>query len=357
MGLLRLVLALSVVIAHTSPWFGFDFFGNGVMAVESFFIISGFYMALVLDTRYRGNLKNFYLNRFIRLYPLYLIMLSVYLLGSCGYWLVAGHPLGALAVWRETHHLGIMTLAAFGNATMLGCDILELLSRTTGITPPPGGLVFIGPTWSLSVEIIFYALVPLVMRLSVRMIAVVIAGALALRYLIYVQTGSEWSHWLYYFAPATWALFGLGIGGYFVWKHLRGKKWFSTSAQKHGWTCAVALSLFILCYDRLGWMAFQDWRYYLMFTLAVPFVFEGLKKDRADSAIAEWSYPLYLAHAVVLSLYAPFRHFIPDDLKVHVVLVASAVLVLLCLKIDAKIQKKFKRPTAPLISTARLPSP
>ena len=48
MGLLRLILAISVVIWHSSPIFGISLVG-GQAAVQAFYIISGFYMALILN--------------------------------------------------------------------------------------------------------------------------------------------------------------------------------------------------------------------------------------------------------------------------------------------------------------------
>ena len=50
-GKLRLILAMSVVIVHTSPLFGLTLVG-GRGAVECFFVISGFYMSLVMRTKY-----------------------------------------------------------------------------------------------------------------------------------------------------------------------------------------------------------------------------------------------------------------------------------------------------------------
>jgi peptidoglycan/LPS O-acetylase OafA/YrhL len=47
MGILRLILAIAVVIAHSSYFFSFKFTG-GIVAVETFFIISGFYMTMIL---------------------------------------------------------------------------------------------------------------------------------------------------------------------------------------------------------------------------------------------------------------------------------------------------------------------
>jgi len=60
MGLLRLILAISVVLAHTSYIFGFGLVG-GQAAVQAFYIISGFYMALVLNEKYIGENRSYYL--------------------------------------------------------------------------------------------------------------------------------------------------------------------------------------------------------------------------------------------------------------------------------------------------------
>ena len=47
MGLIRLLLALSVVVSHTGN--SFKILTNGSECVQLFFIISGFYMFLILD--------------------------------------------------------------------------------------------------------------------------------------------------------------------------------------------------------------------------------------------------------------------------------------------------------------------
>ena len=69
MGLLRTILALLVVGSHLHA------FGGGFFAVKAFFIISGFYLALVIDTRYYAlPVSSFYVSRFLRLLPLYWVV-------------------------------------------------------------------------------------------------------------------------------------------------------------------------------------------------------------------------------------------------------------------------------------------
>ena len=65
MGLLRLFLAICVLLQHSGSSFLRNGSINGAMAVESFFIISGFYISMILDSKYIGikNYKLFITNR------------------------------------------------------------------------------------------------------------------------------------------------------------------------------------------------------------------------------------------------------------------------------------------------------
>src|SRR5258708_29799955 len=75
MGILRLLFAISVVIHHEGSLWGYRLI-SADMAVRSFFIISGFYMALILREKYpSGNYRLFITNRFLRIYPLYWVVL------------------------------------------------------------------------------------------------------------------------------------------------------------------------------------------------------------------------------------------------------------------------------------------
>src|SRR5450759_4624800 len=77
MGIIRVLLALSVVAAHFGGIWNLRFVG-GQVAVQSFYIISGFYMSLILNEKYVGKNKSYKLfitNRFLRLYPIYWLSL------------------------------------------------------------------------------------------------------------------------------------------------------------------------------------------------------------------------------------------------------------------------------------------
>lgn len=70
MGLIRVLLALFVVFEHSNA-FEIIKLPGGELAVKVFFIISGFYMTLILSTKYvgRGSYSLFISNRFFEIIP------------------------------------------------------------------------------------------------------------------------------------------------------------------------------------------------------------------------------------------------------------------------------------------------
>jgi peptidoglycan/LPS O-acetylase OafA/YrhL len=104
MGFLRFILAITVVIAHSSPIFGFTFVG-GQIAVQSFYMISGFYMTLILNEKYVGtnsSYKLFISNRFLRLYPIYGMVLLLTIVSSVIVSIYTnGNNLGKFGIYAE----------------------------------------------------------------------------------------------------------------------------------------------------------------------------------------------------------------------------------------------------------------
>ncbi len=62
-----------------------------------------------------------------------------------------------------------------------------------------------------------------------------------------------------------------------------------------------------------------------------------------DRSVGEYSYSIYLCHTVILSLWAPLRHFIPETLKIYILILMCLVLCTFVIKIDEKIQFSLRR--------------
>ena len=122
MGIIRLLLALSVVGGHLIIphfWSG----TGGKIAVEAFFMISGFYMCLVLDKTYRHGVRHFYFNRALRLFPIYWVVAGASLCFS-----LATHP--PCIEQFQSLPTFTKTLLAVTNFTLFGQDWVMFLGPT-----------------------------------------------------------------------------------------------------------------------------------------------------------------------------------------------------------------------------------
>src|ERR1700759_2448929 len=131
MGLIRILLALAVVAGHCGAVWKFYMVG-GKVAVQSFFIISGFYMSLILNEKYIGKNKSYKLfisNRLLRLYPVYWAVLTCTLLTCIGIAIVSkGHYLtkfdGYMHVQPNFFSFGYMILT---NIFIFGQDVVMFM--------------------------------------------------------------------------------------------------------------------------------------------------------------------------------------------------------------------------------------
>jgi len=182
MGLLRILLALCVVVTH-APSSLKGYFLSGAVSVQAFFIISGFYMALVLDRKYNfeGATIIFYQQRYLRLAPMYWVTLVVTLIAAGMHGLAVHRLSGAIQAWfSEAPKMAPLTLATLlaTQLTLCGIDALMFLKLAgnplhLSFTPsfqtealPAAQFLVVPQAWSLSIEILFYILAPFVLRRS-----------------------------------------------------------------------------------------------------------------------------------------------------------------------------------------------
>ena len=165
---LRFLAAFAVFIAHIpGHWQEYDF-GKapiGAAGVSFFFVLSGFILAYVYVPRFEKSssgkfpIKEFYLRRVARIWPLHLVTLLIALLGVMGW----------QAFWKQDH-----TLAK---------SVLNIFLLQAWVPNHKWGYFLNGPAWSLSVEVFFYAVFPLfliggVKRFVLKYLTVVLATIL-----------------------------------------------------------------------------------------------------------------------------------------------------------------------------------
>ena len=213
MGFLRTLLALSVVLDHLGGG-NADHLVGGRLAVQLFYVISGFLISYVLTAtdHYQGAVGKFYANRFLRLFPIYLAVAAMTLLA---------HALSGGAFFRFYDALPFSAelFLVLSNIFIMGQDWLMFFgiehsalaftgSFARSEVPLYQGLL-VPQAWTLGVEMSFYLVAPFILGSPRRLLAL-LAASLALRGML-IATGIGLSDpWTYRFFPTELALFLIG---------------------------------------------------------------------------------------------------------------------------------------------------
>lgn len=309
MGTIRFLLAGSVVLAHSTSFFGIRLTG-GRTAVECFFVISGFYMAMVLEGKYskvsRGPWRTFVLARLYRLFPMYLVIVALTVVAAgAGVPIYVGGGTQDLA-GIVSLDLGAAALAVFSNTFVLGQDAFMWLGGTADGTltwtshfydePLPAYRFLAVPqAWSVSLELMFYMAAPWLARRRVRTLIVIVVGSLACRGLL-LAAGYANDPWSYRFFPSELSLFLAGMIAYKVCRSRRPSGIWTSSALPLG----VAASL--VAFQGAGANQFAMLLFPFAFAAVVPALFQCTRESRVDRWIGDLSYPLYLVHILVLAV-------------------------------------------------------
>lgn len=344
MGILRVILAVAVLSAHAGPLFGLNLLRDSALtAVESFFIISGFYMALVLHDRYQNRLPDFYFNRFLRIFPAYWITLIGTTAISLIYWLVSGHPLGFLASWIQDFPTLQRLAAGFSNLTVFGTDLILAWSHHPGTTSPlPDRLIAHTAMWSVAVELLFYACAPWFMRLRPRSFAWLLALAIACRVGLQNAYPDEYVQWVSRLPFGNLCLFLGGMASFKVYARLQQRPWFTRWSPWFGWSGIGLLVALILGFEHQSIIALMSPVYYGLFVAILPFAFAATRYNDTDQKIGTWSYPIYLTHGTAMAVMPPLRHFIDMTYFTYFVLLFTLVFSGMLIAADARIQGRFK---------------
>lgn len=330
MGLLRLFLALSVIAGHSGATiFGFKGIEAGY-AVNFFFIISGFYMAMVLNEKYRTTSPiAFYKSRALRLFPTYYIGLTIALAVS----------FGTISTLYSDLTDKSKIFYILQNIFMFGQDLSYLLcaNNNSGICVSPVELTINPPAWSLAVELGFYLIAPFVLKSEKKVFSFITFGC---AYLIAVNNMnfplSDIKHlapvgigaFNYYFYPASFIFFGCGAMAYHMSKR---------TVEPHYWAAISIVLMLSFAADTV-----MPFWHLLLISLAIPVLFKYTARNKLDRFVGELSYPAYILHFPILVCLRPFAQTHPGYFSIlslgsWVAIASCSIGLLIYLFIEKKI--------------------
>jgi len=375
MGVIRLILALVVLIFHC-PEGVIPRFLHPALAVQCFYAISGFLMQLVIQ-RYQQSggqywYMAFYKSRAFRLLPLYWIF-AFLMIVFCNN--------GVLGGFSSIGNIQGILIYCVTNIVILGQDILRLVyydldshqfhilpafteDMKVVLTPHTifgSAFTVMGQSWTLSVEMWFYLLVPFLLLRRIEVLIGII-GLSILSRCVWAHYGYTHHTFMYGIIMNEIAIFlsgALAARFYRYWledgKILRLLSRY-TSERQAQWLVKslgfIALPLLIEYYYE-GWNYFPSggswdsgllnvpykwWAVILFTVLSLPFLFYSMSRLKIDRFIGDLSYPVYISHFFIISLLEK-TSLSKEMLVVYTMLLSITVSIIMIYTVERPLDK------------------
>lgn len=294
-----MVLFFHLLEAHATSHFD-QIINHGYLAVDFFFILSGFVIGYAYDDRWKGmSLKAFFTRRLIRLQPM--IVIGV-LIGGVLFYFGTGENVGQTSI-------GMLLICVVAGCLLLPLPLSMDIRGWTEMYPVNG------PQWSLFFEYIANILYALVFRRfskGVLSICVFLAGCLTIHFLFNSAHGDVVGGW-------DLTVNGIYIGMTrllypFLAGLLLARLNLSIRIPQAFWVCTVMIVL-LLAMPRFGsestlWMnaLYECVCILLLFPLIVILgssqkTLNGGAADAVCALLGRISYPLYLVHYPFVYMY------------------------------------------------------
>lgn len=278
---MRGVAAVLVAIHHFDDFFGHDAVPSGYLAVDLFFVLSGFVIANAYDKRFARGMTawQFMLIRVVRLFPLYLL----------------GTLLGVASAWTAwIFGQGGLSTAALVVATVTSLFMLPSPTWKEMMVLMPINI----PGWSLFFEMVANLVYAVVWRhLSIKIVLIIMVASAGGLVLAMAQHGSGnvgpvWSTFFGGFPRVAFSFFA----GVVMFMMLRNRD------RRATWTAyLMPLALIVLFLVHPGSGPFR----YLfdlvcVFVLFPLLVYAGIRSEppaaQLFSFLGRISYPIYVLH-------------------------------------------------------------
>lgn len=345
MGSIRTLYALAVVFAHSWPY-GMVSVG-GKNAVQLFYIISGFLISYVLlESNSYGDLRSFYINRYLRLYPTYCFVAVITFI----FYLTIKNPV-FFGIYKTAPNLAD-ALLIITNLTLFGQDLVMFSGvvhnefafvsdyNATDVVLYKGLLV--PQAWSLGIELMFYLIAPFLLPRR-KLIFLMLGIAFAIRaYLVLVGLHYK-DPWTYRFFPAEISFFLLGALSHQLLLPLY-KTYFKRRLNVLV-ICATCFLIFLSCafpYIPVKSM-YKSAVFFSVFIFFLPFAFIFQGKYRVDNWVGNLSYPIYIGHMLIFWIISYISEIYGYTNKVVISLSCVVISIVFAIFLNKYIGSPFER--------------
>lgn len=294
----RFIAALAVFLSHL----GSSLFREGYIGVSFFFVLSGFILAYNyhsrLDTLDASKVKSFYLARIARIYPIHVLTLLI-----------------AIPLVISSLSDNLIT-----NVTKFVSNLLLL----QGFIPYEDFYFsFNNPSWSLSAEMFFYVLFPILIfwmlriKSSLKLIMLILVSWVTSIAIVSIFKDSSFQHWLFYVFP-LFRLFDFIIGIALGLLFIKYKTKFSHFGNTNFEIISLLLLMTAIIFHPYIHQAFRWGTYYIPFMSLVIFVFafqKGLISKILSNKylvyLGEISFSFYMIHKLIIRYIQKFVGWTP----------------------------------------------
>lgn len=346
---LRGVAALIVIVCHVFELYPSTATPHGFLAVDFFFILSGFVIGYAYDSRWdRMTVGGFFKRRLIRLHPM---VIFAAVLGAVTFLLQGG------VKWDGSHvGFGWVMLAML----MTMCMIPSSPGMQTEVRGNGEIFPLNGPSWSLFFEYIGNILYALLLRklpkLGLAVLAVITGGLLAW---ISISNGCIEQGWTMarggFWAGLVRMLFPYTMGMLMA-------RVFRPMKIKGAFPLASLILILATCFPTLGGAAWHNGLYEVLCVILVfpAIVWMGASDQNISAGtkkvcrfLGDLSYPLYIIHYPLFYLYYAYIGFDGSGVSIPIgeawpvaigVSALSILLAWLCMRFyDMPLRKRLSR--------------
>ena len=338
MGSLRFILALAVLLSHAGSTYVLI---GGRLAVHLFYVISGFLISYILiEKKAYSKISNFYINRYLRLYPIYFVVAILTLLaitlGSFG--VIEKYP---YFEFTKNAPFSANLLLIFSNITLFFQDLVMFLSVVNNHLVFSADIskseinmwqaLLLPQAWTLSLELNFYLIAPFFLSKRKILISLFLLS-LALRIYLYSIGLEKNEYWSNRFFPTELCFFLLGSLSHQIILPIYYKILSKKYLDKYAYLATYALILIVIIFwDIPIQQEVKTILLFCLFPMLLPLAFLFQSKRGWDRIIGELSYPLYICH--ILVIYIIEIIFYKLDIESKILKINAAVIFSICFSI------------------------